>query len=216
VVYGAASSDRFFSSDDQIREGATVRERQPIITIPNMSMMSVKVKVHETYIQKMTKGLKAKITVDAFPNEVLPGEVLKVGLLPDSQNRWMNPDNKVYQTTVAINATNDWLKPGMSAKVELLIKQLHNVVYVPLQAVSENDGKHYCRVVGRKTEQREVEAGDFNDEFIVITKGIKEGEKVSLKSVNTSVNETQPGSAKPKKPVDKPPGDPKPEKPAAP
>ncbi len=188
VVYGGSSSDRFFDSNEQIREGATVRERQPIITIPNMDLMSVKVKVHESYIQKICKGLKAKIKVDAFPNEELPGEVTKVGLLPDSQNRWINPDLKVYQTTVSISATNKWLKPGMSAKVELMVKQLHDVICVPLQAVTEVEGKHYCYVVNGKLEKREVEIGEFNDEFIEVKSGLKEGEKVSSRDPDAEVN----------------------------
>ena len=192
VIYGGNSGDRFFDQE-QIREGATVRERQPIITIPNMSRMCVKVKVHESYIQKISKGLKADITVDAFPNEKLPGEVIKVSVLPDSQNRWMNPDLKVYVTTVSINATNEWLKPGMSAKVVLMIKQLHDVICVPLQAVTETDGKHYCQVVNGKVEKREVEIGEFNDEFIEITKGIKAGERVSLRAPAAQVNASENG-----------------------
>lgn len=206
VVYGGSSSDRFFDSNEQIREGATVRERQPIITIPDMNRMSVKVKVHESYIQKICKGLKAKIKVDAFPNEELPGEVTKVGLLPDSQNRWLNPDLKVYQTTVAINATNAWLKPGMSAKVELMVKQLHDVICVPLQAVTEADAKHYCYIANGKLEKREVEIGDFNDEFIEIKSGLKEGEKVSLRSPDAEVNRStnaEKGADKPKAPAAK-------------
>ena len=56
--------------------------------------------------------------------------------MPDSQNMWMNPDLKVYLTTVTILGTNDWLKPGMSSKVEIFVSRLADVVYVPVQAVS--------------------------------------------------------------------------------
>lgn len=189
VVYGGNSQERY-GGEEQIREGATVRERQPIITIPNMARMSVKVKVHESYIQKVCKGLKAKIVVDAFPHENVTGEVIKVGLLPDSQNRWYNPDLKVYQTTVAIDGGYNWLKPGMSAKVELLVRQLRDVVYVPLQAVTENNGKHFCQVINGKSEKREVEIGEFNDEFIEIKRGLNLGEKVSLRAPEAEVAET--------------------------
>src|SRR5260370_37921135 len=59
---------------EQIREGATIRERQTIITIPDMTRMSVKVKIHESYIKKIRKGQKVRITVDAFPDQLLEGE----------------------------------------------------------------------------------------------------------------------------------------------
>jgi HlyD family secretion protein len=111
VVYGGGRDQEFYyGGEERIREGATVRERQAIITIPDMSRMAVNVKIHESYIKKVKKGLKARITVDAFPDEVLTGEVTKVGVLPDSQNRWMNPDLKVYLTTVAIDGAHEWVK----------------------------------------------------------------------------------------------------------
>jgi multidrug efflux pump subunit AcrA (membrane-fusion protein) len=192
VVYGGGGDEMYYyGNQEPIREGATVRERQAIITIPDMTRMSVKVKIHETYIKKIKKGEKVRITVDAFPDTILDGEVTKVGVLPDSQNRWMNPDLKVYVTTITINGTYDWIKPGMSAKVEILVDHLNDVVYVPIQAVAPSEGKQVCYVVhGLKSVQREVEIGQFNDEFIEIKKGLKEGEKVLLRPPESGVPET--------------------------
>ena len=59
----------FYGGEERIREGATVRERQSIITIPDMNKMSVRVRIHETYIKKVKKGQRAKITVDADFNK---------------------------------------------------------------------------------------------------------------------------------------------------
>jgi RND family efflux transporter MFP subunit len=183
VVYGDANDSGFyFGNQEPIREGATVRERQTIITIPDMTHMAVNVKIHESYIQKIKKGQKAVVTVDAFPDQVLHGEVTKVGVLPDSQNRWMNPDLKVYDTTIAIDGTYDWIKPGMSAKAEIQVKQLDNVVYVPVQAVTPDNGRQVCYVAdGFKPEKRVVEVGDYNDEFIEIKHGLRAGEPVLLR-----------------------------------
>ncbi len=184
VVYGGSRDDMvYYGGEERIREGATVRERQAIITIPDMSRMSVNVKIHESYIKKVKKGQKARITVDAFPDTVLTGEVTKVGVLPDSNNRWMNPDLKVYLTSITIDGTYDWVKPGMSAKVEILVNKLENCVYVPVQAISPDNGKQVCYVAnGLRHERREVQIGEFNDEFIEIKHGLKEGERVLLRT----------------------------------
>ncbi|MDB6172299.1 MAG: Efflux transporter, family, subunit [Chthoniobacteraceae bacterium] len=205
VVYGGAREDGFMMyGQEQIREGATVRERQSIITIPDMTTMSVRVKIHESYIKKIKKGQKAKVTVDAFADKRLEGEVTKVGVIPDSQNRYLSPDLKVYLTTLTIKGTQDWLKPGMSAKVEIIANQLSNVVYVPVQAISPFDGKQVCYVARRGgPERREVTIGEFNDEFIEIKAGLKEGERVLLRAAPAST----PGEESDKKP--------EPEKPAA-
>jgi HlyD family secretion protein len=183
VVYGGGGDQEvYYGNQEPIREGATVRERQAIITIPDLSRMSVNVKIHESYIKKIKKGLKARITVDAFPDETLMGEITKVGVLPDSQNRWMSPDLKVYRTTVTIDGTHDWVKPGMSAKVEILVNKLEDVVYIPLQAVTPDNGKQICYVAGGfKPERREIQVGEFTDEFIQVKSGLKEGERVLLR-----------------------------------
>jgi len=187
VVYGGSREDmNFYGGEERIREGATVRERQAIITIPDMSKMSVRVKIHESYIKKVKKGEKARITVDAFPDKVLDGEVTQVGVLPDSQNMWMNPDLKVYLTTVTIDGTHDWLKPGMSSKVEIFVNSLPDVLFVPVQAVSPLDKKQVCYVAnGRKPDRRFVEIGEFNDEFIEIKNGLKAGDKVLLRAAES-------------------------------
>lgn len=206
VVYGSGRDDMMYYGDqERIREGATVRERQAIITIPDMTRMSVNVKIHESYIKKIKKGQRARITVDAFPDKTLSGEVTKVSVLPDSQNRWMNPDLKVYGVTIAIEGTQDWIKPGMSTKVEIMVERLEDVIYVPVQAVSLNDGKPVCYVArGLKPARREVEAGSFTDEFIEIKRGLKAGERVLLRppdGVETDTGrepESKPAPPKPK------------------
>jgi multidrug resistance efflux pump len=183
VVYGSGRDDGiYYGGEERVREGATVRERQAIITIPDMTRMAVNVKIHESYIKKVKKGLKARITVDAFPDEVLTGEITKVGVLPDSANRWMSPDLKVYLTTIAIDGTHEWVKPGMSAKVEIMVNKLSEVVYIPVQAVSPDDGKQICYVAGAfKPERREIQVGEFTDEFIEVKSGLREGERVLLR-----------------------------------
>jgi multidrug efflux pump subunit AcrA (membrane-fusion protein) len=183
VVYGGGNQNTMFWNQEQIREGAVIRERQPIITIPDTTKMLLKVKIHESYIKKVAKGQKARITVDAFADKQLEGEVSKVAVLPDSQNRWMNPDLKVYLTTIEIDGTHDWLKPGMSAKAEILVNELRDVVYVPLQAVTADLDKHLCQVlVNGKPELREIQVGDFNDEFIEVKSGLRPSEKVLLRA----------------------------------
>ncbi len=204
VVYGSGRDDMIYYGDqERIREGATVRERQTIITIPDMTRMSVNVKIHESYIKKIKKGQKARITVDAFPDKALTAEISKVGVLPDSQNRWMNPDIKVYAVTLAIDGSYDWVKPGMSAKVEIMVERLEDVVYIPVQAVSFNEGKQVCYVAGGfKPDRREVEVGGFTDEFIEVKRGVKEGERILLRTPDGVETEGRPQKeAKPAPPA---------------
>jgi len=185
VVYGAADQNstryRGGSSQEAIQEGATVRERQPILTIPDMREMAVKVNIHESAVQRVASGQQVIVSVDAFPEVELTGEVSKVAIVADSANSFMNPDLKVYPTVVKIHGTHDWLRPGMSAEVEILVNSLEDVVYVPLQAVTYwNDTQVVYVTDGGRPQRREIEVGTFSEQFIEVRSGIEPGEHVML------------------------------------
>ncbi len=181
VVYGDGGSRRY-SSSEPIRAGATVYRNESIVIIPDMTKMALKVNIHESHIQKVQKGQKASIVIEAFADRELTGEVSKIGMLPDQENRWMNPDLKLYETTVVIDGSHDWIKPGMTAKVDILIEELNDVLYVPIQAVFTFEGKRvaYLAQLGREPERCYVETGQFNDAFVEVKNGLNEGDVVLL------------------------------------
>jgi RND family efflux transporter MFP subunit len=185
VVY-ASSQDVFMrrgrSSGRTIAEGETVNERQKIITLPDTAEMIAEIAVHETQVDKVRPGQRAVITIDPFPDEEFKGRVLKVAQLPDAQRGFLNPDLKVYTTQVLIEGTYDYLKPGMSAKVEILVQQLKDVIIVPVTVVANRQGKKVCFVLDPdgSTEERVVKTGAFDDTFVEIKEGLEEGEQVLL------------------------------------
>jgi multidrug efflux pump subunit AcrA (membrane-fusion protein) len=205
VVYGGSS--RRYWDDEPIKEGTTVREKQSIITIPDMSKMAVKVNIHESDIKRIAVGQRASVRVDAFPDRVLHGEVVKVGVLPDAENRWMNPDLKVYETTISIEGTFEWLKPGMSAEAEVLIKRLADTVYIPIQSVVPQGDKQVCFVVdGGKVSPREIETGDITVEYITVAKGLLAGERVLIRPPDGSRREETDESGEQPEEIESPDG----------
>ena len=181
VIY-ASSSDWRGRAQNVIEEGATVRERQAVIQVPDTSAMAVDVKVHESSVKKIKPGQPVSITADAFPDLRLRGKVVKVAPLPDPQSRWLNPDLKVYSTLVAIEGDHRNLKPGMSAKAEILIDNIKNAVYVPVQAVHVVDGKTFCYLVtDAESRAQPVVVGATNDVFVRIIEGLEPGQRVVLR-----------------------------------
>jgi HlyD family secretion protein len=179
VVYGDGS-DRW-DPDEVIREGAKVRERQAIITIPDMRHMAVKVRIHESQVKRVRKGMPVEIAVDAEPDRSLTGEVDSVGVLPDSENRRFNPDQKVYKTSIKIAGVHDWLKPGMAAQGRIIIRVIPDAVMIPVQAVfNHNDVTFCCVKSGSNVELRTIEIEDYNNRFAAIKSGLEEGEVVLL------------------------------------
>jgi len=175
----------------KIEQGADVPEGYKIITIPDASKMKVEIKVHENWIDRIQVGQKAKISIAAFSDETFTGEVLKKAPLAEPQ-RFLNPDLKVYPTDVSIDGTHGSIKTGMSGKVEILIDELNDVLYVPIQSVVTVEEKELCYVkVGGREEKREVVTGLFNDDFVEIKSGLTQGEKVLLNPPRWTETETK-------------------------
>jgi len=165
--------------EEPLKEGSTVRKQQTLLTIPNLSKMGVDVNIQESHIDKIEKGQLANIKLEAFPDRPLTGKVVKIGIMPDSQHRWLSPDVKVYKVEIEIEGKHDYLKPGMSCDVEVVMDEIKDVLMIPVQAVMLHEGKKVC-VVSSSSELREVEVGDYNNEYVEIRRGLKQGEKVLL------------------------------------
>jgi HlyD family secretion protein len=179
VVYASSSyGDR---GQMLIEEGAQIRQRQEIIKLPDVSQMVVEIRVHESHVLQIHPGLEAYVTVDSLPDRQFKAKVTKVAVLPNSQDRWMNPNLKVYSTDVLIEEELPDLKPGASARAEIIVTNLVNALTVPLQAVTTVKGKQVCYVQnGNEVVAVPVTVGNFNDQFIEIRAGLKEGDQVAL------------------------------------
>jgi hypothetical protein len=174
----------FFSGSTVIEEGAVVRQRQELIKLPDVSRMLVEVKVQESRVRQVVPGMQAFVRVETLPGLRFKGSVRKVGLLPDTQSSWMNPDNKVYATEVLIDDELPELKPGVSARAEIIITNLPKVLSVPIQSVTTFRGEHVCFAKrGLSVVPVPVMTGWFNDRFIEIKSGLKEGDRVLLAPV---------------------------------
>lgn len=165
---------------EEVREGAAIRPRQAIMTIPNLRAMQVKTAVHESVLDQVYAGQRATIRVDAFPDRQYAGTVQQVAVLPD-QGGWMSSDTKVYPTIVTIDEEVEHLKPGMTAVVEIHVDYLKGVTTVPIQAVLQRGQANWCFIgQGRDVQLREIALGRTNDRFVEIVSGIAEGERVVL------------------------------------
>ncbi len=181
VVY-ANDPGRFGGSNQvQIEEGATVRERQKIFSLPDISQMRVNTKVHESMVERIKRGQPAQVRVDAFAGEPLKGAVQTIAPMAD-QNTFFGSDIKVYTTQVGIQNGPVGLRPGMSAMVEILVEQLPNVLAVPVQALIEIKGKTYIYVKNPTGDfsRHEVTIGTSNDQLIQVKTGLKSGDFIAM------------------------------------
>jgi HlyD family secretion protein len=179
LVYGR---DRWWDDQSRIQAGAMVWFQQTIFSLPDLTKMQVKVKIHEAMVKKIKPGQKVEIRVESYANTVLHGTVEKVGTLANQEGFW-DRGVKQYETIVKIEdfPSEAGLKPGMTAEVKILAGELANVLLVPVQSVSQKGSQHYSYVVTPAgIERREVTVGENNEKFAEIKNGLEEGEKVAL------------------------------------
>ncbi|MFT5464916.1 MAG: HlyD family secretion protein [Verrucomicrobiales bacterium] len=183
VVYANDQSQRGSSGDLLIAEGRPVRERQVIIRLPDPDTMSVVAKVHESRINFLQPGMQATVTLDAYPDQLLRGEVKTISEFPmPTYNSYM-AHIKEYAVGVQISTSQANLRPGMSAEVRVLVARRDDALLVPIHAVIERNERNFCAIPldDGGFETREIQIGPINEDSIVVEGGLEPGESVALR-----------------------------------
>ena len=188
-----------------------VRNRQELIRLPDVSKMIAEIKVEESRVRQVQAGMTAYIEVKNIPHRRFKGTVRRVALMPDSQSSWMNPNSKLFPTDILVDEELPILKPGVSASVEIIITNLTQVLSVPIQTVARLEGENVCFVKrGARVTPVSVTTGLFNDCFVEITSGLKEGDLVLLAPISDEdIEETPPGETNDVPPTAEPPDSPR-------
>lgn len=180
---------------EEVREGASIRPRQRILSLPSLSQMQVKTSVHESVLDQVKQGQTVSVRVDAFPDRLYPGTVKSVAVLPD-QGGWYGSDTKVYQTIVTIDVPVERLKPGMTAVAEIHVDRLENVLTVPVQAIVQVGKETACYVEDKGLPQRRpIKLGRTNDKLVQILDGVNSGQRVVLNPMAIAEEALRPASA---------------------
>ena len=177
VVYSSLDS----RGREMVEEGVEVRERQTMLTLPDVTQMQAELKIQEADVDKVRRGQMATIEVDAFPGEVFTGRVTRVSPIADSGSRWSNSNLKVYKTWVSLEHDNadGELKPNMAARVTILVGELENALPVPITAVRRQGKVNY---VWKKTSggpvATPVDVGRSTNEEVEVVGGIEPGDQI--------------------------------------
>lgn len=175
---GIAIISRNWSTGNKFQIGDQCWSGFPIIQLPDLSSLKAVVNVNEVDISKINKGLNVEIKPDAFSDSTFTGSVSAVANLAVNKN---NTKVKVFPIEVLVNESNKNLLPGLTVSCRIIMDQLENELYLPLEAV-HNEGDSYVayKSSGGGFEKTEVEIGPTNSDFVVIKKGLKKGDKVAL------------------------------------
>jgi multidrug efflux pump subunit AcrA (membrane-fusion protein) len=173
VIYPSAAA---WKRTPDITEGATVRKDQVLLLMPDLTKMQVNVGIHESMIDSVRPGLRARVTL---PDRTLEAKVSSVASVTRPAGWWTG--NVVKYDTIIELPSEAGLKPGMSAEVEVVLARYEDVLRIPVAAVVETDEGAFCWVkTDEGNQRRSLQLGDSNDVFIVVEAGVKEGDEVVL------------------------------------
>ncbi len=179
VVY-ANKENRRSDTEFVVEPGALVLERQAIIRLPDPTYMQVKAMVSESRVTLIKPAMRVTVGLDAFDDEVLRGEVVKVNEYPEPSG-WFSSQVKEYATFIKIFDPPPQIRPGLTAEVRVHVAEHADALQVPVEAIHEHGEKLYCmRRDGDKWESREVEIGASNDKFVMIGSGLGETDQVAM------------------------------------
>jgi HlyD family secretion protein len=176
---GIAIINHNWSSDNKFQEGDQCWSGYPLIELPDMSELKATVQINEVDISKVTKGLRAEIKPDAFSDSVFDAEVIKVANLAVNKER--GSKIKVFPVEVLIKSKNEKLLPGLTVSCRIIVDEIDDVLYVPLEAVRSEAGKPFVYVKNvTGFEKKFIETGETNTDFVRVISGLKEDQEVAL------------------------------------
>jgi len=161
---------------ERVKNGYDAHPGWPLMSIPDLSKMQMKLYVNEVDRLKIRPGQAAEIILDAYPDTKFYGNVREVArlarIVPNANTL------KGFELYVDIHGTDAKLKPGMTAQVRIILEKFENVVYVPVGTVFEIKGQPVVFLKG-KEKANAVYLGPRNGSHVIIERGVVPGMKLS-------------------------------------
>lgn len=167
--------------------GTNVSPREIVARIPDLSKFLVQCDIPEVYRSRISVGQTALLKNAALPGLKMTGQIENIATMSQRLIRWDSRSPRIYETRINTNSTDPRLAPGMTVEVEILVDKVEDVLFVPIEAVYNKEGKSYCKVkTSFSTEEVEVTTGRSSNSYVEIIRGLESGDLVLLHGSSTS------------------------------
>ncbi len=185
-------------------EGSTINSWWPVVAnLPDLSVMESITYVNEIDIQRIRNNQIVDISLDANPDKKLTGKVIKVANIGEERR---NSDSKVFEVLIEVTEKDTTLLPSMTTSNRILVAHYDDVVFVPLETVHTENNKdnkftYVFKKIGSKIIKQEVKLGEFNENEVIVEKGISQNDVILL---NIPINSESMEVSLMKKEIEKP------------
>ena len=153
--------------------GAWVTPNSTFLSIVDIGVVRLVVNVVEKDLRKISQGMKAAVTVDAFPGETFNGRIGHVAPVLD-------PATRTAQVEIEVQNSTFRLKPGMYAKVDFVVEHKENTLVVPANAVVDLGGRKGVFIPddGSIARFKAITVGMSQPDVVEVLEGVPEGARV--------------------------------------
>ena len=166
----------------QVNVGQSIDARLPVVQLTALDLVFVDFSLPEQYLSQLSNGLDVNVRVDALPDHDFKGKLTVVNSMVDSVTR-----NVTAQAT--LQNPEHTLRPGMFAKVEVVLPTKGKALVIPGSAVSyapfgdsvyiiETKKDPKTRKDSQTLRQQFVRIGEARGDFVSVTQGLKGGETI--------------------------------------
>ncbi|MCQ2572440.1 MAG: efflux RND transporter periplasmic adaptor subunit [Treponema sp.] len=144
-----------------------------ITTIGDIENLQCTAKIPERYVASLKPGLKAEVTLEAYPDVIFTAKVKNVSPVLDAATR-------TKSVVLVFDTKDERINAGMFARVKLYTLDYAGELVVPEKAlVTNNDDRYIFTVNDDETVTKNmVTVGKSVDGMIQVITGIKKGDKV--------------------------------------
>lgn len=153
--------------------GAWASPQAPIFSVVAISSLRLIVNVVERDLRLVSVGDRAVVEVDAYPGEKFSGRIARLAPVLD-------PATRTAEMEVEVPNADYRLKPGMYARIDLLVEQRNDALVVPKRAVVDYENQRGVFMTTEETKARfvPVQVGLEEEDRVEITSGLQEGDSI--------------------------------------
>lgn len=133
-----------------ITAGEQAKSGSELFVINDYQKLSVKIQVDELDIPSVTKGMKANVQVDAFPDQTFEGVVSDI-----ANEGTTSGGVSLFDVTIALNHS-EGVRVGMSAEATIITEEKKDILTLPIEAVQQRGDQYF--VILPETENNENNA----------------------------------------------------------
>jgi HlyD family secretion protein len=160
--------------------GESVQFGQPIVELAVIEKMQLKAQISEPDSGKIKLGQRVKIMIDGTQEIVLQGEIVELGRV--FRDKSSQDKRRVFDALIAFEQPEDTvIRPGMTARIEVVTKVIDNALTLSSQAVKSDNGEANVRITGVFSDHYQtIEVAHIVGDKVVIASGLSKGDIVAL------------------------------------